>query len=68
MGIYLAHGVIQNVYKQYSESWKMGGPGPHWSLAPETHTAGWMGRCVQRQTDRQMDRQTDGWTERQIDR
>ena len=38
MGIYLAHGITQNVYKQYSESWKMGGSGPHWSLAPHTHT------------------------------
>lgn len=53
MGIYLAHGVIQNVYKQYSESWKMGGPGPHWSLAPQTHTRldGWVDVCRDRQID-----------------
>jgi hypothetical protein len=55
MGIYLAHGVIQNVYKQYSESWKMGGPGPHWSLAPQRHTHGWMDGWMCAETDRQSD-------------
>jgi hypothetical protein len=59
MGIYLAHGITQNVYKQYSESWKMGGSGPHWFLAPHTHTHTQLidgGMCADRQIDRWMDR------------
>jgi len=58
IGIYVAHGVTQNVYKQYSESWKMGGPEPHWSLAPQRHTwlDEWVDVCRDRQGDRWIDR------------
>jgi hypothetical protein len=36
----------------------MGGPGPHWSLAPQTHTQldGWVDLCRDRQTDRLIDK------------